>query len=75
VAGTPEEVIEGETGFLVQPGNQADLADRLIRLLSDEDLRVKMGQAGRKRAEEHFDNEVVCQRLIALWRSTISTGN
>jgi glycosyltransferase involved in cell wall biosynthesis len=73
VAGTPEEVIEGETGFLVQPGHQADLSERLIRLLADEDLRLKMGQAGRKRAEEHFDNEVVCQRLIALWRSTIST--
>ena len=73
VAGTPEAVIEGETGFLVEPGDRDSLADRLTRLLSNADLRQKMGLAGRLRAETHFDNEVVCTRLISLWNSTIST--
>jgi glycosyltransferase involved in cell wall biosynthesis len=73
VAGTPEAVIEGETGFLVEPGNRESLADRLTRLLTDAALRQKMGLAGRVHAETHFDNEVVCTRLISLWNSTIST--
>ena len=75
VAGTPEEVIEGETGFLVQPGDLNALTNRLIRLLSDPDLRSKMGHAGRDRAEALFDNEVVCRRLLSLWKSTISSRN
>ena len=75
VAGTPEEVIENETGFLVEPGDTDALADRLTCLLLDEALRNKMGQAGRARAAELFDNEVVCRRLIELWRSTIINRN
>ena len=75
VAGTPEEVLEGETGFLVQPGDRDALSDRLIRLLSDGALRTTMGQAGRKHAEENFDNEVVCKRLIELWESARDTRN
>ena len=70
IAGTPEEVLEGKTGFLVQPGDKDALTHRLIQLLSDADLRSKMGIAGRKHAEANFDNEVVCKRLIELWEST-----
>ncbi len=68
VAGTPEEVLEGETGFLVQPGDKDALADRLIRLLRDSGLRDEMGQAGLSRAEQHFENEVVVERLVSIWR-------
>jgi len=75
IAGTPEEVLEGKTGFLVQPGDKDALAGRLIQLLNDNALRKEMGQAGRLHAETHFDNEVVCERLIKLWRSTTSKRN
>ena len=74
VAGTPEEIIEGETGYMVEPGDRAALANRLIRLLKDTSLRERMGAAGRRRAEEHFDNEVVCDRLIGLWRDAIKAS-
>jgi glycosyltransferase involved in cell wall biosynthesis len=71
VAGTPEEIIEGTTGFMVPPGDRDGITQRISQLLSDEDLRRSMGAAGRARAEKHFENEVVCQRLIALWREVI----
>jgi len=71
VAGTPEEIIEGETGYMVEPGDITALAARLIELLSDAELRARMGTAGRARAEAHFDNEVVCTRLIDLWQQSI----
>jgi len=70
VAGTPEAVIEGETGFLVEPGDRGAIAQRLSELLSNTELRQAMALAGRARAETHFDNEVVVQRLVNLWRST-----
>jgi glycosyltransferase involved in cell wall biosynthesis len=72
IAGTPEEIIEGETGFMVNPGDIPELAERLVRLLSQPQLRKKMGNAGRLRAEQHFDNEVVCNRLIGIWRDVIT---
>jgi glycosyltransferase involved in cell wall biosynthesis len=72
VAGTPEEIIEGETGFMVTPGDIPALADRLIQLIQDPALRARMGQAGRARAAAHFDNEVVCARLISLWKTAIA---
>lgn len=73
VAGTPEEIIEGETGFMIQPGDRDAIADRLIRLLTDPVLRASMGAAGRSRVEKHFENEVVTARLIELWRKAISS--
>lgn len=73
IAGTPEEIIEGTTGFMVTPGDRDAIADRLIRLLTDDSLRRTMGDAGRARVETHFANEVVCKRLIDLWRRAIAT--
>jgi len=68
VAGTPEAIIDGETGYMVTPGDQDAIADRITRLLLDPQLRHQLASAGRKRAEVHFDNEVVVGRLVSLWR-------
>ncbi len=58
-AAAPEVVEDGVTGILVTPGRTDQLADALIALLSDEDRRRAMGEAGRRRVElmyrfEHF---------------------
>lgn len=54
VGGNPEVVVDGETGFIVPSKNPRELADKLLRLIADEDLRRQMGERGRKRVEEHF---------------------
>lgn len=55
VAGVPELVRDGETGFVTPPGDLDTLADRLIRLMSDPDLCRRMGEAGRAVVEaEHL---------------------
>jgi glycosyltransferase involved in cell wall biosynthesis len=75
IAGTPEAVIDGETGFLVTPGDRSAIAEKLTVLLANQTLRKKMAQAGRARAELHFDNEVVVKHLLSLWKSTINPAN
>ena len=45
--GPPDFVEEGRTGFLVSPGDERALADRIERLGTDPDLRRSMGTAGR----------------------------
>ena len=49
-----ETVLDGETGILVEKNNSVELADALLKLLNDDDLREAMGRAGRQRVMGHF---------------------
>jgi glycosyltransferase involved in cell wall biosynthesis len=53
-AGPTESVINGETGFLAKPYDLSDFASKVSKLLSDEQLRLKMGLASRKRVLKNF---------------------
>ncbi len=61
VGGTAELIVDGETGFVIPPGNPAALAEKLKLLLPDPDLRRKLGQAGRARVKAHFTIEHMVQ--------------
>lgn len=54
VGGIPEVVDEGRTGLLAPPGDDAALAEAVLRLAADPALRERMGRAGRERAEGLF---------------------
>ena len=62
-----ELVREGETGFLVPPGNKAALAARTHRLLNEPELRQALGEAGRRRAAEHFRADVLAERCARVY--------
>ena len=49
-----ETVVDGKTGILVEKNNPEELAEALLRLLNDADLREAMGRAGRQRVMGHF---------------------
>jgi glycosyltransferase involved in cell wall biosynthesis len=53
VGDVPSQIVDGETGFLVEPRNVAGLASAVVRLI-DETLRDRMGWTGRERAARHF---------------------
>ena len=62
--GTTEAVLDGITGLVVpRPGDDAEVADALAQLLGDADRRAGMGAAGRRRAVEQFDYDVLADRL------------
>jgi glycosyltransferase involved in cell wall biosynthesis len=65
VGGTPEVVVDGETGLLVPPGDPAALADAILRLQRDPEAGRRMGEAGRPRVERIFD---VC-RMVAEYEA------
>jgi len=54
VGGTPEIVVDGETGFLVPAGEPDVLTERIGRLLGDAGLRRRLGEAGRARMQAMF---------------------
>lgn len=64
--GAPEVVVEGSTGFLVEYGDLGALTSRLVGLLGDEGLRRRMGDAGRRRVEQHYTFERFRSRLENL---------
>jgi glycosyltransferase involved in cell wall biosynthesis len=64
-SGIPEAVKNGVTGYLVQPRDPEALSDALGDLLHDEELRVRMGRAGRLRVAEEFDADVNVKRLLS----------
>jgi glycosyltransferase involved in cell wall biosynthesis len=54
VGGLPELVVDGVTGRLVRPDDPDALAAAITALINDPALRRAWGEAGRRRAEEHY---------------------
>jgi len=70
VAAIPE--LLDVAGVLVPPGDADRLAAELGRLGSDPELRRRLGEAGRRRAQQEFDNRAVGARLVEILREAAS---
>ena len=66
IGGIPEMIIENETGFLVQPGDAAAMADAIEKIINDRSLAHKLGQSGYERAQALFSIENNVRQLCAL---------
>ena len=70
--GWANEIIEdGKNGFLVNPKNHKDYADRILELLDNTELQKEFGIRARKRVEEKFSIAVVAQQSLAFYKSLI----
>ena len=67
IGGIKETIAEG-TGILVEPGNVQQLREAIIMLMHNPALRKEMGKKGRKVVEELYAEEIVVERLIAVYR-------
>ena len=66
--GIPEVVVDGVTGFLVAPRDDAAMAAAIVKLLKDPDLRKRMGQAGLARARELFSAERMLKETLKVYQ-------
>jgi glycosyltransferase involved in cell wall biosynthesis len=66
IRGPREQVVDGATGLLVPPMRVPPLARALGRLVGDPALRARMGQAGRERALDLYDETKVVGRTLDL---------
>jgi phosphatidylinositol alpha-1,6-mannosyltransferase len=62
--GTPEAVVDGDTGFTVDARDADALADAIVRLLSDPQSARKMGEAGRAHVETEFSSALPPKPLL-----------
>ena len=86
--GIPDVIVDGETGLLVpieqvQDGTgtpidparfEADLAERLTTLVTDAEAAKAMGQAARRRVEEHFAWQAIAQRTMDVYNWVLAQG-
>ncbi|MCP5303471.1 MAG: glycosyltransferase family 4 protein [Pseudomonadales bacterium] len=65
--GLPENIEDGVTGFVVPRRNPDALAEKIIQLARDPELRQRMGKAGRERALKLYDINYQVQQFITLY--------
>lgn len=69
--GVPEQVVDGETAFLVEPGDASALAEGLRRALDlDADARARMAAAGIARAQ-HFSKTEMCRKTLDVYEELL----
>jgi glycosyltransferase involved in cell wall biosynthesis len=74
IGGLPEVVEDGVTGFLVEPGNVAELRARLAQVLGDRRLAERLGRNGRERVLEAFTWEACAERCLRAYSELVESG-
>ncbi len=72
VGGVPDVVRDGEDGFLFEPGDTDDAAERLALLASDATLRSALGASGRERVLRRYSVSRLVEDVDRLYRSLLS---
>ena len=67
VPGCREVVENGINGFLVKAKDSRELTQRIDQLISDKQLRIEMGMAGRKKAENEFSIKQVIDKTLSVY--------
>ena len=70
VGGTAEAVLDGTTGLLVPPGEPAPFSEAILSMIGRPDVRIALGAAGRRRAEEKFSLDRMVDAFENLYLRT-----
>ncbi len=73
VGGVPEILEEGVTGMMTEPRDPGEMARMLFRLLSDRELRSRLGAAAKARAESAHTPEAYRRALVGFYQETIKS--
>ena len=74
IAGVPEQIVDGETGFICEPGDEDGLADALEKVLRSQELRERFGAAGRRRLETEFSVEKTVLEIKIAFDKIVKPG-
>jgi len=73
--GTPEQVVDGENGFLVERGNVVALSDAIVRALADREALRRMSERCRTVLCECFDSGKIVDEMLAIYSSAIDANS
>lgn len=69
-----EAIDHGKNGFLVSPKNHLEYANKIIELLEDKNLNIKMGEDAKIKAGNSFDVETIAKQNLAYYQTVIFTS-
>ncbi len=69
MAGIPEIVFNGKTGYMVSPGNADELASAVLKLWKDRSICKKIGENSRRLMEKNFDKKKQFGKFLEYFRS------
>lgn len=72
VGGIPEMIENGKNGFLVQPFDSRELADRILYYLEHPQTATEMASSARKIIEERFDWRLIVQKVLKVYNEALS---
>jgi glycosyltransferase involved in cell wall biosynthesis len=72
VGGVEEAVLNGESGLLVERGNHRKLGEAILKLLSNQSLREKMGARGREFVLNNYTWDICAERMLRIYREALS---
>lgn len=73
VGGVPEMVNDGESGFVVESEDETALAERMLTLLNDQDLCLRMGARANELARCRFNPEAVAKQTVEAYRIALNS--
>ena len=74
VGGIPEFLENEKNGFLIEPGDEPMLTQKLLALLQNPNLVKKMGDLGRKMIEEQLSWDIITNQVIDLYHKLLGTS-
>ena len=72
VGGTPELITDGESGVLVPPGDGAALADAIMKLAANKELRESLARTGQRRARRDYDVMKGIERVLESYERVLA---
>lgn len=70
--GIPHTVTNGENAILVEPENQKELGDAILKLLHDNDLRTRYGEAGHKLVKNTCNSNKMAEKTLELYKEILN---
>jgi glycosyltransferase involved in cell wall biosynthesis len=74
IAGVPEQIVHGETGYICKPGDVTELADSLEKLLRSRELREQFGAAGQRRLQAEFSVDHTVKELKTRFEKCVRSS-
>jgi len=68
IGGISVQIKHGWNGYLVEPGNEKQLAEKIFYLIEDREVRKRMGRNSRKLAEEEFDWSIITKKYLKVYK-------
>jgi glycosyltransferase involved in cell wall biosynthesis len=72
VDGAREVTIDGETGFLIPPGDTERLSQAIATLVGDAELRQRLGREGQQRFTEQFRHQTMTRQIRSVYEQVLA---